>query len=182
MKKFLLALTLISLLAACENTQSVEEETPPEESSAKVMAPQPFYIKNLYEEDGQHMIDRLTVAWLSESDGTCENEADSKDNSSLSTCNPNGFLIIEGDSELIHDLPKETRIYVNNLGSILGLDAAEADEEGNYEITFEVLMMAFQDEPEFFEVTPFELGYGTMMVDGVERPDAITVLKEIYIP
>jgi len=183
MKKFLLALTVLSLLAGCSESTPVVE-TPTEETSQKVMAPQPFYITALYMENDAYTMNQTFVNWLSESEGSCRTNGEvTYEGSSIPECNPNGFLLMEGDVGLIsQNIPVETKVYVKNLGTVLALDSTEMDEEGNFEITLEELMTAFEDNPEFFEVTPFEVEFGTVVVDGQEMSDQISAINEIYIP
>ena len=106
MKKFLLALSLVTLLAGCESPVTnttpgdVEDEAHFEETSEKVMAPQPFYITDLsMDEDGDYLLTQNPVRWLSEEEGTCRtNGSPAGEDAALPECNPNGFLIIEGAS------------------------------------------------------------------------------------
>lgn len=190
MKKIILALSLLTLLAGCEepvaNTTpgDVEDEAHFEETSQKVMEPQPFYITALYRENETYTMEQTPVMWLSEAEGTCRNYSEYlEEESSTPSCNPNGFLLVESDVRLIsQDIQAETKVYIKNLASMLGLDSTEADQEGNYEITLEELVAAFEEYPDFFAVTPFELEFGTVTVDGIEMSDQITAIKEIYIP
>lgn len=188
MKKLLLAFGLFTLLlTACLQVEEIqvppEKETPVEETSEKVMEPQMFYITNIYIEEGKTMLARSMVRWLSESEGSCRNYSDnSEEKAVLPQCNPNGFLIVEGDVGLISDIPAETLVSIINLAPFMVLNSALADEEGYYQITLDELMTAFEENPDFFEVTPFILEYGTVTVDGVEMSDQVTALKEIYIP
>lgn len=175
MKKALIAFGLLLLLTACE--EPVVEVT----TSQKVMAPTPFYITEVTVVDSEQMINADPIMWLDSPDGctipgtTGEQE--------LPECNPNGFLIVNETSEdtVYYVIPKDTPVYIENLAPLLGMENAEVGD-GKEMISFEGLLAAFEANPEFFEVTPFELEYGTGMEDGQERSDMILAIKEIYIP
>lgn len=180
MKKFLLALSLITLLAGCE--EPVVNSTPGDPAVEKVFAPQMFYIADLgISEEGGYLLTQNIVTWLSESEGTCQTNGDVTDeNSTIPMCNPNGFLIVKGDVRMQVVVPAETPVYVRNAANIMGLETAE--EDGSYKTTLADLQTAMVENPEFFEVTPFQLSYGTVTVDGQEMSDQVSALNEIYIP
>lgn len=195
MKKLLLTLTVLTLLAACEapvtNTTpgDVEDEAHFEESSEKVMAPQPFYIAGLsLNEDGTYRLTQQHVTWLSESEGTCvapspETENIKQPDVEMPVCNPNGFLIIEDDFQLIiEDIPASTPVHAINLGAVVDYVDVEVQEDGSVTLSMADLLDSFGRDSDFFAVTPFELEYGTVTVDGQEMSDQVSAIKEIYIP
>ncbi len=152
-------------------------------SNAKVMAPQPFYITEVTVVDSEQMITADPVIWLSSPDG-CTTPGTTGEHD-LPECNPNGFLIVNESSEdeMFYVIPKDTPVYAENLLPLLGMTNAEVGDGAEAEaISFEDLLAAFENNPEFFAGTPFELEYGTGMVDGQERSDMILAIKEIYIP
>lgn len=193
MKKILLTLTVLTLLAGCEESAPVVEtpiEEPTEETSQKVMAPQPFYIISVTTDGrmaGGNEINTDPVAWLSMTDGTCltrspDTEGKSEEELGMPVCNPNGFLIINesSDDTAGYMIADDTPVYVQNLATVLGMDFA-GTEVGTL-ITFEQLTKAFEENPEFFETTPFIFEFGTVTVDGLEMSDQVSAIKEIYIP
>ena len=191
MKKLFLLFGFALLLVGCEETAPVveipSEDLVIEEPSEKVMAPQPFYIADIYVSDGginkgEQYLEADPVVWLSASDGECTNMHDSEA-TGLPECNPNGFLIVnERNSDIIHYwIPEGTPVYAQNLTVRLGMEYVGPTEEGTL-ISFEDLLTAFENTPDFFEGTPFELEYGTVMVDGQEMSDQIISIKERYIP
>ena len=175
MKKLLLILGLLLLLTACESP--VVNTTPGDPAVEKVFAPHPFYIADLsMDEDGGYLLTQSLVTMLSEEEATCVNSTD-EDDVKLK-CNPNGFLIVEGDAQLQTVIPAETPVYISNIPR----GAHPEEGRGTDVITFEQLIARFEINPDFFAVTPFELEYGTVTVDGQEMTDQITAIKEIYIP
>lgn len=53
------------------------------------------YIKNIYDRGGKQYIDLDNIQWLSQSEGSCATQA----GQGIPQCNPNGFLIVNDDSE-----------------------------------------------------------------------------------
>ncbi len=186
MKKLLLALSLLTLLAGCE--EPVVNSTPGDPEDEKMFAPTPFYILDLdinetHVNGGDYILTVDPVEWLSESEGTCRNSAEVTDEaSSIPQCNPNGFLIVNDDTEnkVQYYILEQTSVYVNNV--IFSSHPETKTLDGVETITFEELMISLEDSPDFFAVTPFEVEYGTITVDGVEMSDQVTSIKEIYIP
>lgn len=138
------------LLTAC---LGIEQETPTEETSQKVMAPQPFYI---------------TDVWM---DGPADEKYIKVDEVAASE---------ENNEDIQYWIPPETLIYTTNFGT--EVISFESTSEGTHVVDFEQLMSLFEKYPDYFATALFELEFGTVTVDGVEMTDQIISLKEIYLP
>lgn len=189
MKKLLLILGLsLLMLTACEKT--VVNSTPGDPAFEKVFVPKPFYIQDISVNEGDvheggYFLIADPVEWLSESEGTCINGADSviqPNELPPAFCNPNGFLIVNDSTTdtLQYWISEETPIFVNNV--IFTSHPKTKTVAGIDTMTVKELAMAFERSSDFFQFTPFEVEFGTITVGGIEMSDQIAAIKEIYIP
>ena len=82
----------------CEYCEVICEPPKSENSNNQITQEQIGYIKKIYSEGNKKYLDIDYIQWLTATDGTCLSTKDEQSN--IPECSPNGFLIVNDDTEI----------------------------------------------------------------------------------